>query len=231
MEPKPTIPQAAESADESPQRRRLPPDERRSEIFKAALAVFSELGYDRATLNDVVERVGVSKGCLYHHFESKERLFLELLHDKLATVRADEEMVKATPGSREEVLGALVERIWRHLQEPGQIELTKLAITELPKIPEAARYLFDEVVTRKREMMRKVLERGGSASGVGLSEADVETAAVVIPWMIMGVALGRHLCRGIDPSKVSSERVGEVVAGVILKGVGGVWSEEPTEAA
>ncbi|MGH7525100.1 MAG: hypothetical protein ACREMX_00190, partial [Gemmatimonadales bacterium] len=100
-----------------------------------------------------------------------------------------------------------------------------------PKIPDAARYLFDEIVTRKREMMRKVLERGGSATGAGTDQADVETAAVVIPWMIMGVALGRHLCRGIDPSKVSAERVGEVVAGVILKGVGGVCAEEPTEAA
>src|SRR5438477_12404101 len=63
----PTVPEAAESPDDSPQRRRLPPDERRSEIFQAALAVFSELGYDRATLSDLVERVGVSKGCLYHH--------------------------------------------------------------------------------------------------------------------------------------------------------------------
>lgn len=230
MDTQPTVRQAAESLDESPHRRRLPPDERRSEIFKAALAVFSELGYDRATLNDVVERVGVSKGCLYHHFESKEQLFIELLRDKFASaVRADEEMVTAQAGSRDEVLRALVEQIWRHLQEPGQIELTKLAITELPKLPDAARYLFDEVVTRKRRMMRTVLERG--SIGAGMSEGEVERAAVVIPWMIMGVALGLHLCRGIDPCEVSSEEVGEAVAGVILKGVGGICGEAPTEAS
>jgi AcrR family transcriptional regulator len=225
MQTHPPVPQPAESADQSPQRRRLPPDERRSEIFQAALAVFSDLGYDRATLSDVVERVGVSKGCLYHHFESKEQLFIELLRDKFTSaVQADEEMVTATPGSRNEVLHALVERIWGHLQEPGQIELTKLAITELPKLPDTARYLFDEVVTRKREMMRTVLERG--APGSEMSQAEVETAAVVIPWMIMGVALGLHLCRGIDPSEISSERVGKAVAGVILQGVGGICGEK-----
>jgi TetR/AcrR family transcriptional regulator of autoinduction and epiphytic fitness len=226
MQIQPPVPQPAESADDSPQRRRLPPDERRSEIFQAALAVFSDLGYDRATLSDVVERVGVSKGCLYHHFESKEQLFIELLRDKFTSaVQADEEMVTATAGSRDDVLHALVERIWQHLQEPGQIELTKLAITELPKLPDTARYLFDEVVTRKREMMRKVLERGAPGSEMG--QAEVETAAVVIPWMIMGVALGLHLCRGIDPSEISSERVGKAVAGVILQGVGGICAEEP----
>jgi AcrR family transcriptional regulator len=225
MQTHPPVPQPAESADQSPQRRRLPPDERRSEIFQAALAVFSDLGYDRATLSDVVERVGVSKGCLYHHFESKEQLFIELLRDKFTSaVQADEEMVTATPGSRNEVLHTLVERIWGHLQEPGQIELTKLAITELPKLPDTARYLFDEVVTRKREMMRTVLERG--APGSEMSQAEVETAAVVIPWMIMGVALGLHLCRGIDPSEISSERVGKAVAGVILQGVGGICGEK-----
>lgn len=226
MQIQPPVPQPAESADDSPQRRRVPPDERRSEIFRAALAVFSDLGYDRATLSDVVERVGVSKGCLYHHFESKEQLFIELLRDKFTSaVQADEEMVTATAGPKEDVLHALVERIWRQLQEPGQIELTKLAITELPKLPDTARYLFDEVVTRKREMMRKVLERG--TPGPEMGQAEVETAAVVIPWMIMGVALGLHLCRGIDPSEISSERVGKAVAGVILQGVGGICAEEP----
>src|SRR5437763_4225231 len=70
MQTQPPVPLPAESADDGPQRRRLPPDERRSEIFRAALAVFSDLGYDRATLSDVVERVGVSKACLYHNFES-----------------------------------------------------------------------------------------------------------------------------------------------------------------
>jgi AcrR family transcriptional regulator len=229
MPPQPIVPTPTETAEEGPPRRRLPPDERRSEIFKGALAAFSELGYDRTTLNDVVDRVGVSKGCLYHHFESKEHLFVELLRDKVAAVRADEEVIAATPGSRDEVLQTMVERIWGHLQEPGQIELTKLAITELPKIPDTARYLFDELVTRKRTLMRKVLERGGS--GPSLSESEVEAAAVVIPWMIMGVALGLHLCRGIDPSEISSERVGEAVAGVILKGVGGICADQPTEPA
>lgn len=219
-------PDTAQTTEEAPQRRRLPADERRSEIFRAALAVFSELGYDRATLNDVVNRVGVSKGCLYHHFESKEQLFLELLREKVVAAQADEEAMMATTRPRDEVLRALVARIWGHLQEPGQIELTKLAITELPKIPDAARYLFDELVTRKRTMMRRVLERGGC--GAAVPEADVETAAVVIPWMVMGVALGLHLCRGIDPSEISSERIGEAVTEVILNGVGGICPEEPT---
>ena len=229
MAEQPIAPGPAESAAEGPQRRRLPPDERRSEIFSAALKVFSELGYDRATLNDVVERVGVSKGCLYHHFESKERLLMELLREKVSTVQAEEEALSAAAGTREEVLRSLVDRMWQHLEEPGRIEFAKLLITELPKVPDAARYMFEEFAVPKREMMRKVLEREGT--GGRMSEPDAETTAIVLPWMILGVALGLHAFRGIDPSEISYQQVGRVVADVIVKGVGGVSTEGPGERA
>ncbi len=228
MDPQPPLPQAgaqaSEPSDESPQRRRLPPDERRANLFDAALAVFAELGYDRATLSDVVDRIGVSKGCLYHHFQSKEQLFLTLLRDRVAaTVRADEEVLSAATGSREAVLRALVERHWAHLQEPGQIELATLAITELPKIPDAGRDVFDEVVARKRAMLRTALERDNPcAEG---QTVEIELAATIIPWMILGVSLGRHVCRGFETSTLSAEQVGEAVTSLILKGVGGVCAE------
>ena len=91
------------------------------------------------------------------------------------------------------------------------------------KAPDAARCLFEEFAVPKREMMRKVLEREGADGR--MREADAETTAVVIPWMILGVALGLHAFRGIDPSEISYERIGRVVGDVILKGVGGVGAE------
>jgi TetR/AcrR family transcriptional regulator, regulator of autoinduction and epiphytic fitness len=230
MDLQPSIPQTGGATDESPQRRRLPPDERRANIFDAALGVFSELGYDRATLSDVVDRIGVTKGCLYHHFQSKEQLFLTLLRDRVtAAIRSDEEALAAATGSREQVLRTLVERHWNHLQEPGQIELTTLAITELPRIPEAGRDVFDEVVARKRAMLRTALERGNP--GAEAQTVEVELAATIIPWMILGVALGRHVCRGFETSPLSAEQVGEAVTSIILGGVGGVCAEPEEEPA
>lgn len=233
MDPQPLLsqtgPQTGGTPDESPQRRRLPPDERRANLFDAALAVFAELGYERATLSDVVDRIGVSKGCLYHHFESKEQLFLTLLRDRVtAAVRSDEEVLSAATGSREQVLRTLVERHWAHLQEPGQIELATLAMTELPKIPDAGRNVFDEVVARKRAMLRTALERDNPCAES--QTAEIEVAAMIIPWMILGVALGRHVCRGFESSTLSTEQVGEAVTTVILKGVGGVCAEAGAKA-
>src|SRR5437773_10483955 len=91
-------------ADDRPQRQRMAPEERRGAILEAALAVFSDLGYTQATLNDVADRLGVTKGCLYHYFESKERLLLYLIQDRVGAAIIANDTLSADEGSREEVL-------------------------------------------------------------------------------------------------------------------------------
>jgi len=46
----------------------------RQKILDAAVDVFSEVGYAAAGLGEVIERAGMTKGALYHHFDSKEAL-------------------------------------------------------------------------------------------------------------------------------------------------------------
>ncbi|MFD5650254.1 MULTISPECIES: ScbR family autoregulator-binding transcription factor [unclassified Streptomyces] len=46
----------------------------RNAVLEAAGAVFAENGYESATIQDVLDRAGVTKGALYFHFGSKEEL-------------------------------------------------------------------------------------------------------------------------------------------------------------
>jgi AcrR family transcriptional regulator len=48
----------------------------RSRIIDAAIEVFGENGYTRASIQDVVRKSGLSVGAVYTHFKSKEQLFL-----------------------------------------------------------------------------------------------------------------------------------------------------------
>lgn len=47
-------------------------------IMNTALRLFATKGYNGTSMNDIVKDSGVSKGAIYSHFESKERLFLSL---------------------------------------------------------------------------------------------------------------------------------------------------------
>jgi AcrR family transcriptional regulator len=48
----------------------------RNRIIEAAIKVFGELGYSRASIQDVVRASGLSVGAVYTHFKGKEELFL-----------------------------------------------------------------------------------------------------------------------------------------------------------
>ena len=63
-------------------RKRLTAAARRASILAAALPVFAERGYHRASVDEVAERAGISKPVLYDHFASKQALYIALLHDE-----------------------------------------------------------------------------------------------------------------------------------------------------
>jgi AcrR family transcriptional regulator len=46
----------------------------RQKLLDAAIDLFSEVGYAAAGLGEIIERAGMTKGALYHHFDSKEAL-------------------------------------------------------------------------------------------------------------------------------------------------------------
>ncbi|MGE3326101.1 MAG: TetR/AcrR family transcriptional regulator, partial [Acidimicrobiia bacterium] len=61
---------------------RLPAVERRDQLLRVALTMFSSKGFHSTSMNDVAEAAGVTKPVLYQHFASKRQLFKELLADE-----------------------------------------------------------------------------------------------------------------------------------------------------
>jgi AcrR family transcriptional regulator len=59
-------------------RRGRPRGSTRERILDIALALFNEQGYDKTSLRDISEQLGVTKAALYHHFQRKEDILLEL---------------------------------------------------------------------------------------------------------------------------------------------------------
>jgi AcrR family transcriptional regulator len=52
----------------------------RQEILRAAARLFQQRGYDATSMNDVAAALKLSKGGLYHHFQSKDEILYEIMN-------------------------------------------------------------------------------------------------------------------------------------------------------
>ncbi len=58
----------------------------RRKILNAAIDVFGEVGYAAAGWNTIIDRTGMTKGALYHHFDSKESLASAIIEEGADTI-------------------------------------------------------------------------------------------------------------------------------------------------
>jgi AcrR family transcriptional regulator len=61
-------------------------EETRTKILESAIKLFSIQGYNKASVDDICKEAGISKGAFYHHFKSKQELFLALLDGWLQAI-------------------------------------------------------------------------------------------------------------------------------------------------
>jgi len=60
----------------------------RARIQQVALELFAEQGYERTSLREIAERLGVTKAALYYHFKSKEDIVRSFTEDYFARMDA-----------------------------------------------------------------------------------------------------------------------------------------------
>ena len=90
----------------------------RERILAAARRVFLQRGYYGATLEQIADEAGFTKGAVYSRFEGKADLFLALLDDRIAE-RARDNIAVTEGVADEEVFTALFENFLRvNLTEP-----------------------------------------------------------------------------------------------------------------
>ena len=79
----------------------------RSRVQKVALELFAEQGYEKTSLREIAERLGVTKAALYYHFKSKEDIVHSLTDDYFAEIDALLDWAKGQPRSDETRLAVL----------------------------------------------------------------------------------------------------------------------------
>lgn len=74
----------------------------RTAILDAARRCFLEMGYDGATVRDVIRLTGLASGTFYNYFQHKEELFRALIEDRIAALTAQLHEVRHSARSLDE---------------------------------------------------------------------------------------------------------------------------------
>ena len=86
-----------------------PRTDTRSRVQAVALELFAEQGYEKTSLREIAERLGVTKAALYYHFKSKEDIVHSLTDDYFAEIDDLLDWAKEQPRS-DQTQRAILER-------------------------------------------------------------------------------------------------------------------------
>ncbi|MDB5212979.1 MAG: hypothetical protein JWO86_906 [Myxococcaceae bacterium] len=117
-----------------------------------AKGVFLELGFERASMDEVANRAKTSKRSVYAHFESKEKLFLAVI-ELVRGLFLDR--IKQPADYATKPADALVAFLGRYLEAmlyESSVQMLRISMAETTRFPEGARkhydVMFTEVVAR-----------------------------------------------------------------------------------
>jgi AcrR family transcriptional regulator len=153
--------------------------ERRAHILESAIRTFSEKGYHQTSIADIVEAAGVARGTFYLYFESKSTVFLALLDELLAHLRANVIGVDVRPGA-----APLAEQLLDIVRRVLRTALEKRALANI--IFREAIGLDEEVDQKLRDfygsLHRFLIEalRMGQQGGAVRATLDVDATASCI---------------------------------------------------
>ncbi|MFI8194226.1 ScbR family autoregulator-binding transcription factor [Streptomyces sp. NPDC085946] len=95
----------------------------RKVILEAAATVFDEVGYEAATISEVLKRAGVTKGAFYFHFPSKGDLALGVLDQAVTTDGVEPQEVKL-----QEAVDTMLIMAYRLPREPVYSAALRLSV-------------------------------------------------------------------------------------------------------
>lgn len=147
----------------------------RERILRAAIAVFSERGYQAASMDEIARRAGSSKGGVYFHFANKQAIFEALIGELVSLLEADvREAIGRAHGALARVDAALSVAIHTFAAHPG---LTRLLLVEANGLG----HPFDRELRAARTVFLGVIEsylRHAVEEGV-IAPLDTRVAACV----------------------------------------------------
>jgi TetR/AcrR family transcriptional regulator len=200
--------------------------EGRKAIIEAAVQLFSESGYEGASMRRIAQEAGVSKANIYHHFESKQALYLAIMHTSADKLSVLIENLAEGKGDFDERLRAFARAHLEHLFQNATV--VRLMTREAFSGDEQkSKVLIDQFIGGIIRRLIDIFERGQQA-GVLRKDMDPGLCAMLLMgcdlFYFQSYAMLRQLPEArfaLDHGDFSTEMMNVILDGMLDPGTRG----------
>ena len=185
---------------------------KREQILEGAHRVFSRMGFDAASMNDITQEANVSKGTIYVYFRNKEELFEALVDRERAALFGDMHTALEGDGAAAEKMHRFGSIIARLITCDPVIQAQRIVIGVTERMPALGANFYERGPQKGKflmmEFLRQEVEKGTFVID------DIELAAYQFAEMCMA-GLFRRRIFGHMPEEPSPEEIERSVAGAV----------------
>jgi AcrR family transcriptional regulator len=176
-------------------------------LMEAATRVFTKRGLQQASVDEVAEDAGYTKGAFYANFKSKEELFLAMLDERFAERVEELDRIISSSGDMEEQARAAGSDFSRYVAADPEWQRLFFEFAAYAARNEDFR---QELVTRYRTLRERVAELFQRRA----DEAGLESpmSAQDVAMMTFAMANGFALERLLEPEAVPDDLYGTMLA-------------------
>lgn len=187
-------------------------------ILEAAKSLFSSKGYHETSMDDIVGESGLSKGAIYGHFESKERLFLEVQQRKLdASLGKMEALFSTGDSASQRLKKALDSQFDENCDVTRETCMINLEILFNAARNESSRTEVEKRATSAYKFWRDILREGVKRNEFR-EDLDIEAIAPILDATVDGLSLHWMIGHDFDWNRMKKAFLQLVTKGMLPNG-------------
>jgi AcrR family transcriptional regulator len=193
-------------------------EDRREQIIDAAMRVFAQKGFVRATNKDVARAADITPGLIYHYFESKEALLMAVIEGRtpLKIIATITPAMLAMPP--QQFFPYVIQQILQVVEAENFVALIKVVLPELlnnenPFFVQVVPLAIQRVFGFLGEYLAAQMQLGA------LRRADTVLNTQILFGSIVGVVLRRQVLRDPIALGYTQEQIANTITETFLHGL------------
>lgn len=146
--------------------------ELRAAILEAASEIFLEEGYQGASIEAVIEKVGGSKRAIYSHFGGKKELFSALVAEASSSVIGETSPKNIEGKNINDTLRMFGLQVTRVLMTPTTLGLYRAVIAEGLRQPDVAQAFFENGPGRVCRSLAQILDQFAARGVISIKDSQ-----------------------------------------------------------